>query len=235
MAYDECPDGLGGARRLWRVGLFGRRSLRLARWDGRCLWRCLSLCARGGPVGRESLGKLVALWEVDFRDLRWPLRYTYIIYIIYIAYIAYIWICMYVLISLYIYIKNEYVDVSCSRGLAWIFFRVARALKLLRVQDFEKGIDALEHAQQTAYNLQESEGPNSWRLLWLEWERELTLRAAKGELLFHLLSSRRLGSPALRVWDALFDSSPEDLDGTTCHRLRPCGPSWAGKVSTVAL
>ena len=55
------------------------------------------------------------------------------------------------------------------RGLAWIFFRAARSLKLLRVDDGEeKGIDALEHSQQTAYNLQESEGPNSWRVLWLE-------------------------------------------------------------------
>jgi len=55
-------------------------------------------------------------------------------------------------------------------GLSLIIFGGARLLGILRVDHDaeEKGIDATEHAQNRAYNFQEQQGPNSWRVLWFQ-------------------------------------------------------------------
>lgn len=55
-------------------------------------------------------------------------------------------------------------------GLSFILFQSAQLLGLLRVdhEADEKGIDAIEHAQNRAYNFSEQQGPNSWRVLWFQ-------------------------------------------------------------------
>lgn len=55
-------------------------------------------------------------------------------------------------------------------GISFILFQSAQLLGLLRVdhEADEKGIDAMEHAQNRAYNFTEQQGPNSWRVLWFQ-------------------------------------------------------------------